>query len=93
MLQVGTRELKQNPHAVMELVRRCGPAEVTVYGHPTGIYLTTSLPALAPRRFVPGRELRAALPATNKQEQAEFKAILDGLRDTEDVADPWEGRP
>jgi hypothetical protein len=44
MIEVATRELKQNPQRVIRQVLEQGPAQITVYGKPSGVYLTAQPP-------------------------------------------------
>ncbi len=86
MATVGTRDLKQNPLAVVRRVLETGePLEVTTHGHPTGVAL---VPATAtPRRWVRGSDLTRITPLSAD----ESRRLLQDLAEVEhdEPADPW----
>jgi antitoxin (DNA-binding transcriptional repressor) of toxin-antitoxin stability system len=94
METVGTRELKQNPQAVISRVLEAGePIEVTTYGKPTGVSLVPDEPR--PQTWVRGGALKALRPLDDANRLA-WKADIAELREDDvldDLVDPWAGRP
>jgi len=90
METIGTRELKQNPQAVISRVLETGePIEITVYGRPTGVRLSLDEPRTA--RWVSGAALR--MPPLTDAEREAWHRDLEPLREEEgEPVDPWEGR-
>jgi antitoxin (DNA-binding transcriptional repressor) of toxin-antitoxin stability system len=77
---VGTRELKQNPNAVIVRVLETGePAAVTAHGRATGVQLAPVEPLR--RRWVSGAALRAAVGEPDPAEVADMLALVDQARD------------
>lgn len=86
MATVGTRDLKQNPLAVVRRVLETGePLEVTTHGHPTGVALVPA--AAAPRRWVRGADLTRITPMSGGEAER-LHEDLAGIDDDEPV-DPW----
>lgn len=87
MTTVGTRELKQNPQAVLRRVLETGQAvEVTSHGHPTGVAL---VPATAgPRRWVRAADLAAVTPFDDAT-AARLRDDLAAVDHDDAPADPW----
>lgn len=89
MQTVGTRGLKQNPHAVVQRVLDAGePLEITTHGHPTGVSLVPDTPSR--RRWVRGAGLGRIRPMDGHA-AARLRHDLAGLDDDEPT-DPWEAR-
>lgn len=87
MKTVGTRELKQNPHTVIERVRETGDEyEITAYGRPTGVRIVPDRPG--PRRWVSGSSLADVTPMSPRNAAAWRSDIAQAMAD--EVADPWE---
>ncbi|GCE76552.1 type II toxin-antitoxin system Phd/YefM family antitoxin [Cellulomonas biazotea] len=90
MRTVGTRELKQNPNAVIQEVLAADEAiAITTHGRPTGVHLVADRTRSA--RWVRGHDLLGVRPST-PDDSALLKAQIDAARDDEDVEDPWEPR-
>ncbi len=86
MSTVGTRELKQNPQAVVRRVLESGEAaEVTVHGHPTGVRLVPDQPSR--RAWVRGADLARVEPMDRGQAER-WREALTGVDDDE-PRDPW----
>lgn len=91
METVGTRELKQNPHAVIQRVLGSdGAIEITTHGRPTGVRLVRDRPRRA--RWVSASDLAGIRPL-DPADAADLRALVDGAREDDEVADPWERRP
>jgi antitoxin (DNA-binding transcriptional repressor) of toxin-antitoxin stability system len=87
MKTVGTRELKQNPHTVIQRVLETGDEfDITNYGRPTGARIVPDRPA--PRRWISGASLTQISPLSPQQAAAWRQDIEESVDD--DVADPWE---
>lgn len=87
MTTVGTRDLKQNPQAVLRRVLASGePVEVTSHGHPTGVALVPL--ATGPRPWVRGAELAAITPLTDDAAQR-LHDDLAAVDHDDAPADPW----
>lgn len=87
MRTVGTRELKQNPHTVIQRVLDTGDEyEITNYGRPTGVRIVPDHPS--PRRWVPGSNL-ADIPPMSPRNAADWRADVESAM-ADEVADPWE---
>jgi antitoxin (DNA-binding transcriptional repressor) of toxin-antitoxin stability system len=87
MQTVGTRELKQNPHTVVQRVLDSGDEfEVTSYGRPTGVRIVPA--GRAPRRWVSGAALATVEPIS-AEGAAAWKADIEAAIDDE-ITDPWE---
>ncbi|ACZ32213.1 hypothetical protein Xcel_3213 [Xylanimonas cellulosilytica DSM 15894] len=87
-----TRELKQNPAAVIKRVLETGDeVEITAHGHPTGVRLVPDNPG-GPTPWVKGSVLMEIGPRsrTSRADAEELKALIDAARDDDDVVDPWE---
>ncbi|MBF0688629.1 MAG: type II toxin-antitoxin system Phd/YefM family antitoxin [Cellulomonas sp.] len=90
MATVGTRELKQNPHAVVRRVLETGEAvEVTTHGHPTGVALVPT--TTGPRQWVRGVELVRLAPIDDPARER-LHHDLASLGEDDEIADPWEPR-
>jgi antitoxin (DNA-binding transcriptional repressor) of toxin-antitoxin stability system len=90
MHTVGTRELKQNPHAVIQRVLASDEEiEITTHGRPTGVRLVADRPARA--RWVTAQALADLRPLA-AEDAADLRALVDAARDEDDVDDPWEPR-
>ena len=88
MRTASTRELKQNPAAVISYVLETGDSvEITAHGHRTGVHLSPDR-AGGPAPWVSGAEL-AGLEPLSRENAADLQAAVAGLRDGE-VEDPWE---
>lgn len=88
MATVGTRELKQNPHAVVQRVLETGEAvEVTTHGHPTGVALVPT--TAGPRRWVRGVDL-ARLTPMDRTAAARFRDDIASVDHDDVPTDPWE---
>ncbi len=89
MKTVGTRELKQNPQAVVRSVLDGGePVEVTSHGNPTGVSLVPDRPG--PQRWVKGAVLMQ-LPAMSAENVDNLRRQLDDLyAEDDEPRDPWE---
>lgn len=86
MKTVGTRELKQNPHTVIERVRETGDEyEITAYGRPTGVRIVPD--RAGPRRWVSGADLADVAPMSRDNAIAWRSDIEDAVAD--EIADPW----
>jgi antitoxin (DNA-binding transcriptional repressor) of toxin-antitoxin stability system len=87
MRTVGTRELKQNPHAVIQdVLHSAEEVEITSHGHPTGVRLVPDRPTRA--RWVPASALRGLTPLEHR-DAVELHALVEEGR-ADDVQDPWE---
>lgn len=88
METVGTRELKQNPRAVIRRVLTSGQEiEVTAYGKPTGVRLVPDHGT--PRsRWIRGDDLDG-LPTMGGENAATLKAEIGRQRDGDLVENPW----
>lgn len=87
MDSVGTRELKQNPHAVVRRVLETGePLEVTSHGHPTGVRLVRD--ADAPRRWVRGADLARIAAIDDATARRWHDDLAEIVHD--EVRDPWD---
>lgn len=87
MKTVGTRELKQNPHAVIQRVLETGDElEITNYGRPTGARIVPDRPE--PHRWISGASL-AEIPPMNPEHAASWRHDIERSMGDE-VADPWE---
>lgn len=84
---VGTRELKQNPNAVIQRVLQTGQdLEITAHGHPTG----TKIVAVAARgRWVPAGALAHITPMRPDNARA-FADDVDRMREDDGPRDPWD---
>ena len=92
MLTITTRQLKQNPAAVVREVLETGQsAEITAHGQPTGVLLT---PAGSGRRtWVSGTAIaRTVAPLDAGQAQA-WHDDLAASRDSDFGSDPWSRWP
>jgi antitoxin (DNA-binding transcriptional repressor) of toxin-antitoxin stability system len=79
MATVATRELKQNPHAVIQRVLESGePVAVTAYGKPTGVVIAPERPVK--RRWVPGSALRQAVAPLPEDESQAWLEELNATR-------------
>jgi antitoxin (DNA-binding transcriptional repressor) of toxin-antitoxin stability system len=89
METVGTRELKQNPNAVIRRVLDTGQEiEVTAYGNPTGVRLVPDRGR--PRaRWVRGSDLAGVAPMSRENAESLVRQI-EQERDAGLVRDPWE---
>lgn len=87
MDSVGTRELKQNPNAVIQHVLRTGQElEITAHGHPTG----TKIVAVAAKgRWVPAGALAHVTPMSPDNART-FADDVDGMREDDELRDPWD---
>ncbi len=86
---VGTRELKQNPAAVIERVLESGErVEITAYGHSTGVVLAPE--HLLPARWVPGSALDGLTPI--EPAEAERWHADTAPERADEVSDPWACR-
>ncbi|GAB3171127.1 hypothetical protein GCM10027059_38780 [Myceligenerans halotolerans] len=89
MRTVGTRELKQNPQAVIQRVLETGEDhEITAYGQPTGVVLVRREPR--PKRWVRGSEMPEITPMSREDREA-WKRDID-VWEKEELVDPWERR-
>ena len=88
MATASTRELKQNPSAVIRRVLHTRQGlEITAHGHDTGVKLVPSSPS--PARWVSGSELNQSRPDAWTSEQRErLHADLAGI-DDEGPVDPY----
>ncbi|QDP98331.1 type II toxin-antitoxin system Phd/YefM family antitoxin [Microlunatus elymi] len=87
MKTIGTRELKQNPNTVIELVRESGEEfEITSYGRPTGVRIVPVRPG--PRRWVTGASLADVQPMAPGR-VASWREDIERSPSGE-VLDPWE---
>ncbi|GMA24906.1 hypothetical protein GCM10025864_26650 [Luteimicrobium album] len=90
METVGTRELKQNPQAVISRVLESGePIEVTTYGKPTGVSLVPD--ERRPETWVRGSRLKTIRPLDEANHEA-WQADMAKLREGDDLVDPWADR-
>jgi hypothetical protein len=88
MRTASTRELKQNPAAVITYVLETGDdVEITAHGHRTGVRLVRDGDT-GPVPWVSGAAL-SALEPLSAENAAELQAAVAGLRDG-DVEDPWD---
>jgi antitoxin (DNA-binding transcriptional repressor) of toxin-antitoxin stability system len=89
MRTVGTRELKQNPQAVIQRVLETGEDhEITAYGQPTGVRLVRDEPR--PKQWVTGAELMAMdIEPMSKADRDAWKKDMEGFL-AEEPTDPWE---
>ncbi|WP_136517811.1 type II toxin-antitoxin system Phd/YefM family antitoxin [Cellulomonas telluris] len=86
MSTVGTRELKQNPQAVVRRVLETGePVEVTAHGHPTGVRLVPDAPAR--RAWVRGVDLARIAPLDRDEAQRLHRDLAEF--DDDEPRDPW----
>lgn len=91
METVGTRELKQNPHAVIRRVLDTGQEiEVTAYGNPTGVRLVPDRGRRS-ARWVLGRDL-VGIPPMSPENVEGLVSQIEHARDDDLVRDPWEDR-
>ncbi|MBD7917503.1 type II toxin-antitoxin system Phd/YefM family antitoxin [Cellulomonas sp. Sa3CUA2] len=89
METVGTRDLKQNPQAVVRRVLDTGePLEITTHGHPTGVRLVPDAPAR--RTWVRGADLGRIRPM-GRDAAERLHDDLAHVGDDEPT-DPWETR-
>jgi antitoxin (DNA-binding transcriptional repressor) of toxin-antitoxin stability system len=87
MKTVGARELKQNPHTVIQHVLQTGDEyEITSYGRPTVVRIVPDV--RSPRRWVPGNSL-ADIPPMSPRNAAAWRTDIESAMDDE-VSDPWE---
>lgn len=85
---VGTRELKQNPLAVIKRVLDSGEDyEITSYGRPTGARIVPDRPRA--QRWVSAASLATVEPISPRQAAAWRADIEDAMDD--DIIDPWGG--
>ncbi|TQL02697.1 type II toxin-antitoxin system Phd/YefM family antitoxin [Cellulomonas sp. SLBN-39] len=90
MATVGTRELKQNPHAVVRQVLETGEAVVvTTHGHPTGVALVPT--HVGPRRWVRGADL-ARVALIDDDAVSRLHDDLASVDQDDEPADPWAPR-
>ena len=91
MHTASTRELKQNPAAVIQRVLETGDeVEITAHGHPTGVRLVPDLSG-GPAPWVRGSVLLdLSTPRASRADTEALKALLDASRDGDDVTDPWD---
>jgi len=86
---IGTRELKQNPRAVIHRVLDSGDGvQVTAYGRPTGVGIVPD--GSAPQRWVTGSALVRHLTSMGSDEAARLRAGVEAQREGDPVQDPWE---
>jgi PHD/YefM family antitoxin component YafN of YafNO toxin-antitoxin module len=85
------RELKLNPHLVVERVLATGePAEVLSHGRPTGVVLAPAAPLR--RESVKGSVLKAALGPPDPVEAEDMRRIIAQAREAQGlVGDQAEG--
>lgn len=87
MSTIGTRELKQNPHTVIQHVLETGDnVEITAYGRPTGVHLGPDKPVR--QRWVPGARL-AEIPPINPDNAAAWRRDIEQALDDDEPRDPW----
>ncbi|QJW34864.1 type II toxin-antitoxin system Phd/YefM family antitoxin [Cellulosimicrobium protaetiae] len=92
METVGTRELKQNPNAVIRRVLDTGQEiEVTAYGTPTGVRLVPDRGRRS-ARWVPGSDL-VGVPPMSPANAEDLVSQIEHAREDDLVRDPWEDRP
>ncbi|QAY69368.1 type II toxin-antitoxin system Phd/YefM family antitoxin [Xylanimonas protaetiae] len=93
MHTASTRELKQNPAAVIKRVLETGDeVEITAHGHPTGVRLVPDAPG-GPAPWVQGSVLMEVRPRSraSRADAEDLRALIDAARDEDgDVVDPWE---
>lgn len=90
MRTVGTRELKQNPNAVIQHVLTSSEeVEITSHGRPTGVRLVPDRPART--RWVHASSLTGLRPL-DEQNRADLHALLDADQGDDTLIDPWERR-
>ncbi|GIG36774.1 type II toxin-antitoxin system Phd/YefM family antitoxin [Cellulomonas pakistanensis] len=90
METVGTRELKQNPQAVIQRVLSSDEEiEITTHGRPTGVRLVADRPQRA--RWVPAHAL-ADLRPLDAEDAVELRELIAAHRDDAEPRDPWEDR-
>lgn len=88
MTSVGTRELKQNPHAVIQRVLASDEEiEITTHGRPTGVRLVRDRPRRA--RWISGSDLAGIRPLPDDH-AADLRALVEASRDDDEITDPWE---
>ncbi|WP_129787624.1 type II toxin-antitoxin system Phd/YefM family antitoxin [Promicromonospora panici] len=81
MRTIGARELKQNPHAVIQHVLETGEEyEITSYGRPAGVRIVPD--NRSPRRWVLGNDL-ADVPPMSPRNAAAWRADVEGAMDDE----------
>ncbi|MGO1522834.1 MAG: type II toxin-antitoxin system Phd/YefM family antitoxin [Nesterenkonia sp.] len=90
MQTIGARELKQNPQSAIRRVLETGEdLEVTVYGQPTGVRLSTT-PRHRRARWVPGAVLNG-VPPLDDGETEDFLRDIEAPGDHDTLRDPFEG--
>ncbi len=90
METVGTRELKQNPQAVIQRVLTSDEEiEITTHGRPTGVRLVADRPQRA--RWVPAHALADLRPLADA-DAADLRDLVAADREGDEVRDPWEPR-
>jgi antitoxin (DNA-binding transcriptional repressor) of toxin-antitoxin stability system len=90
MNTIGTRDLKQNPNAVIQRVLETGEEfEITAHGHATGVRLVPT--HVGPARWVHGEVLNVDGPGLTPAETDAWRADVDGTFDDE-VTDSWDRR-
>lgn len=89
MRKIGTRELKQNPQAVIQRVLETGEDhEITTYGQPTGVRLVRDEPR--PKRWITGAELMAMdVEPMSEADRDAWKKDMESFL-AEEPTDPWE---
>jgi len=82
MLTISTRQLKQNPAAVIDEVLASGePAAITSYGKPTGAVIAPA-EGRKPRTWVTGKALMENLtPLPDDVERAWLDELAEGRQD------------
>lgn len=89
MQTIGARELKQNPQSAIRRVLETGEdLEVTVYGQPTGVRLSTT-PRSRRTNWVPGAVLND-VPPLDDEETEDLLRDLEEHRGHDTVEDPFE---
>lgn len=87
MTSVGTRELKQNPQAVIQRVLVSDEEiEITTHGRPTGVRLVRDRPRRA--RWVSAIDLAGIRPLAD-DDAADLRALVEESRDDDAITDPW----
>ena len=92
MPTITMRQIKQNPHAVVEQILAANQRfRITSHGHDTGVVIQPATLATGPQRFVPGTDLQS-IGTENPLTPAEVQAWLDDIYSgfDDDVIDPWE---